>query len=238
MESNITNLQDKIQKLIDQYTLATKKVEELKKKSATGWRKFATDCSNSNQAAKQQENRRKNIRHCRMNIILGKTGKGKELQKILASLESVAEGAIKKIGTDCLPLTKKRINDGIGGSGNIWRRFRLRSDDPDRTKKRVADEINNQIDALSKHYDNLDFTKLLLLICLQQQEEVLTLGDKNRAFLNSELNAWNQMFTKNNAIINACRIRDMSLHKSYYDFGRRAMYGMRASCSGYIKLKR
>ncbi len=74
------------------------------------------------------------------------------------------------------------------------RRFRLRSDDPDRTK-RVADEINNQIDALSKHYDNLDFTKLLLLICLQQQEEVLTLGDKNRA-LNSELERLNQMFTK------------------------------------------
>jgi len=74
------------------------------------------------------------------------------------------------------------------------RRFRLRSDDPDRTK-RVADEINNQIDALSKHYDNLDFTKLLLLICMQQQEEVLTLGDKNRA-LNSELERLNQMFTK------------------------------------------
>ncbi len=74
------------------------------------------------------------------------------------------------------------------------RRFRLRSDDPERTK-RVADEINNQIDALSKQYDNLDFTKLLLLICMQQQEEVLTLGDKNRA-LNSELERLNQMFTK------------------------------------------
>ena len=74
------------------------------------------------------------------------------------------------------------------------RRFRLRSDDPERTK-RVADEINNQIDALSKHYDNLDFTKLLLLICMQQQEEVLTLGDKNRA-LNSELERLNQMLSK------------------------------------------
>ena len=46
------------------------------------------------------------------------------------------------------------------------RRFRLRSDDPERTKQ-IADEINNQIDTLSKHYDNLDFTKLLLLICFQ-----------------------------------------------------------------------
>ena len=74
------------------------------------------------------------------------------------------------------------------------RRFRLRSDDPERTKQ-IADEINNQIDTLSKHYDNLDFTKLLLLICLQQQDEVLTLGDENRA-LSSELERLNQMFSK------------------------------------------
>ncbi|HNQ39816.1 MAG: cell division protein ZapA [Candidatus Cloacimonas sp.] len=74
------------------------------------------------------------------------------------------------------------------------RRFRLRSDDPERTKQ-IADEINNQIDTLSKHYDNLDFTKLLLLICLQQQDEVLTLGDENRA-LSSELERLNQMLSK------------------------------------------
>ena len=74
------------------------------------------------------------------------------------------------------------------------RRFRLRSDDPERTKQ-IADEINNQIDTLSKHYDNLDFTKLLLLICLQLQDEVLTLGDENRA-LSSELERLNQMLSK------------------------------------------
>ena len=74
------------------------------------------------------------------------------------------------------------------------RRFRLRSDDPERTKQ-IAEEINNQIDTLSKHYDNLDFTKLLLLICLQQQDEVLTLGDENRA-LSSELERLNQMLSK------------------------------------------
>ncbi|MEN6444725.1 MAG: cell division protein ZapA [Candidatus Cloacimonas sp.] len=74
------------------------------------------------------------------------------------------------------------------------RRFRLRSDNPERTSK-IAEEINNQIDDLSKHYDNLDFTKLLLLICLQQQEEVLTLGDKNRD-LSSELDRLNQMLSK------------------------------------------
>jgi len=70
----------------------------------------------------------------------------------------------------------------------------LRSDNPERTSK-IAEEINNQIDDLSKHYDNLDFTKLLLLICLQQQEEVLTLGDKNRD-LSSELDRLNQMLSK------------------------------------------
>ena len=74
------------------------------------------------------------------------------------------------------------------------RRFRLRSDDPERTKQ-IANEINDQIDALSKHYDNLDFTKLLLLICLQQQDEVLTLDAKNRA-LSSELERLNQMLSE------------------------------------------
>ena len=53
------------------------------------------------------------------------------------------------------------------------RRFRLRSDNPERTKH-IAEEIDRQIEDLSKLYDNLDFTKLLLLICLQQQEEVLS----------------------------------------------------------------
>ena len=79
------------------------------------------------------------------------------------------------------------------------RRFRLRSDDPERTKQ-IANEINDQIDALSKHYDNLDFTKLLLLICLQQQDEVLTLDAKNRA-LSSELERLNQMLSKNADIV-------------------------------------
>jgi cell division protein ZapA (FtsZ GTPase activity inhibitor) len=73
------------------------------------------------------------------------------------------------------------------------RRFRLRSDDPVRTNK-VAAEINRQIDELSEHYDSLDFTKLLLLICLQQQEQVLTLGDKNRE-LSSDLERLNQMIS-------------------------------------------
>jgi len=74
------------------------------------------------------------------------------------------------------------------------RRFRLRSDNEERTRK-VADEINRQIMELSEHYDNLDFTRLLLLICLQQQEQNLVLGDKNTE-LGSELERLNQMISK------------------------------------------
>jgi len=74
------------------------------------------------------------------------------------------------------------------------RRFRLRSDNEERTRK-VADEINRQITELSEHYDNLDFTRLLLLICLQQQEQNLVLGDKNTE-LGSELERLNQMISK------------------------------------------
>lgn len=74
------------------------------------------------------------------------------------------------------------------------RRFRLRSDDPERTTK-VAEALNEQIAELSKQYDNLDFTKLLLLICLQQQEQVQVLEDKNTE-LGSELERLNQMISK------------------------------------------
>jgi len=74
------------------------------------------------------------------------------------------------------------------------RRFRLRSDNEERTRK-VADEINRQIMELSEHYDNLDFTRLLLLICLQQQEQNLVLGDKDTE-LGSELERLNQMISK------------------------------------------
>ncbi|MDD4310480.1 MAG: cell division protein ZapA [Candidatus Cloacimonetes bacterium] len=74
------------------------------------------------------------------------------------------------------------------------RRFRLRSDDPLRTK-RVADEINRQIAELNDSDDNLDFTKLLLLICLQLQEQVFTLSDKNLE-IGSELDRLNQMISK------------------------------------------
>lgn len=74
------------------------------------------------------------------------------------------------------------------------RRFRLRSDDPERTLL-VAEKINRQIGELSEQYDNLDFTKLLLLICLQQQEQILGLEDKTFE-LSSELDRLNTMISK------------------------------------------
>jgi cell division protein ZapA (FtsZ GTPase activity inhibitor) len=73
------------------------------------------------------------------------------------------------------------------------RRFRLRSDNPDRTR-RIADEINRQINELIENYDSLDFTKLLLLICLQQQEQVFVLHDKNIE-LSADLERLNQMIS-------------------------------------------
>lgn len=74
------------------------------------------------------------------------------------------------------------------------RRFRLRSDNPERTQQ-IVSEINRQIAELSDQFDNLDFTKLLLLICLQQQEQVLVLGEENTN-LGSELDRLNQMISK------------------------------------------
>jgi cell division protein ZapA (FtsZ GTPase activity inhibitor) len=73
------------------------------------------------------------------------------------------------------------------------RRFRLRSDDPQRTRT-IAEEINRQIIEISQNYEGLDFTKLLLLICLQQQEQVLILNEKNTG-LSSDLERLNQMIS-------------------------------------------
>ncbi|MBP7310225.1 MAG: cell division protein ZapA [Candidatus Cloacimonetes bacterium] len=73
------------------------------------------------------------------------------------------------------------------------RRFRLKSDNPERTT-RVADEINRQIEELNSTFDNLDFTKLLLLICLQQQEQVVLLEEKNNT-LSTDIERLNGMIS-------------------------------------------
>lgn len=73
------------------------------------------------------------------------------------------------------------------------RRFRLKSDNPVRTAQ-VADEINRQIEELNSTFDNLDFTKLLLLICLQQQEQILALDEKNIT-LSNDIDRLNTMIS-------------------------------------------
>ena len=96
MESNITNLQDKIQKLIDQYTLATKKVEELEEKNQQLTEEnsqLIAQIQTSGKTTGEQEKKYKALQE-EYNTL---DNRYKELQKILAGLESVAESAIKKI---------------------------------------------------------------------------------------------------------------------------------------------
>lgn len=74
------------------------------------------------------------------------------------------------------------------------RRFRLRSDEPEATI-RVAEAINAQLSELRELYETLDFTKLLLLLSLQQQEEIASLSHRNQE-LSSDLERMNQMVGK------------------------------------------
>jgi cell division protein ZapA (FtsZ GTPase activity inhibitor) len=74
------------------------------------------------------------------------------------------------------------------------RKFRLRSDDPSRTLN-IVDSLNEQINELVSKYQDLDFTKLLLLNSLQQQECLLDLKDKNIT-LSTDLDRLNQMISK------------------------------------------
>lgn len=74
------------------------------------------------------------------------------------------------------------------------RKFRLRSDNPQDAMD-IANTINQELHQLSDLYDNLDFTKLLLLITLKKQDEIksLTLRNDN---LEIELERLNQMVEK------------------------------------------
>ncbi|HNZ06469.1 MAG: cell division protein ZapA [Candidatus Cloacimonetes bacterium] len=74
------------------------------------------------------------------------------------------------------------------------RKFRLRTDDVEKTQTIVA-EINNQLSDLQILYESLDFTKLLLLLALQQQEQVLELQSQNIQ-LSSDLERLNLMIGK------------------------------------------
>lgn len=74
------------------------------------------------------------------------------------------------------------------------RRFRLRSNDPEETLL-IASGIDKQLNELKDMYEQLDFTKLLLLLALQQEEKVLNLGRKNQE-LSADLDRVNQMIGK------------------------------------------
>jgi cell division protein ZapA (FtsZ GTPase activity inhibitor) len=74
------------------------------------------------------------------------------------------------------------------------RRFRLRSDDPQATLD-IAGAIDSQLNELREMYETLDFTKLLLLLSLQQQEKIAALYVRNKE-LSTDLDRMNQMVEK------------------------------------------
>jgi chromosome segregation ATPase len=96
MESHVVNLQDKIQKLIDQYTLDKQKLEELENKVAQlteeNSQLFAQIEASGSQN-EMQENKYQTLQE-EFNKLETRYNK---LQKILAGFETLAEGAIKKI---------------------------------------------------------------------------------------------------------------------------------------------
>lgn len=74
------------------------------------------------------------------------------------------------------------------------RRFRLRSDDPTRTQS-IAAELSRQLSEIYAANEELDFAKLLLLVCFRQQEELMeVLEDNDR--IRTELERMNQMIEK------------------------------------------
>jgi len=74
------------------------------------------------------------------------------------------------------------------------RLFRLRSDNPTRTKK-IAEDLSNQLTELYETYEHLDFPRLLLLACFQREEKLQIALEENQE-LKTELNRVNQMLEK------------------------------------------
>nr|MDK2851116.1 hypothetical protein [Candidatus Cloacimonadota bacterium] len=71
------------------------------------------------------------------------------------------------------------------------RRFRLKSDDPTYTTK-IAEDLSRQLTELSETYDQLDFSRLLLLACFQKEEALQNITRENEE-LKEELHRMNQM---------------------------------------------
>jgi cell division protein ZapA (FtsZ GTPase activity inhibitor) len=74
------------------------------------------------------------------------------------------------------------------------RRFRLRTDDPKETQA-VAEALDSELNQLRELYENLDFTKLLLLLSLKKQDEIISLRKRTKD-LEKELERLNQMVEK------------------------------------------
>ncbi|PKN72078.1 MAG: hypothetical protein CVU50_08835 [Candidatus Cloacimonetes bacterium HGW-Cloacimonetes-3] len=96
MESHVVNLQDKIQKLIDQYTLDKKKLEALeaqnKQLTEENFQLFSQieeSSLNSNEQAEKLK-----VLQSEFNTMESRYN---DLQKMLSGFESIAEGAIQKI---------------------------------------------------------------------------------------------------------------------------------------------
>lgn len=71
------------------------------------------------------------------------------------------------------------------------RKFHLRSDNLKETQA-VAAAVDAELEQLREQYENLDFTKLLLLLLLKKQNEIGSLKQRS-AEMEKELERLNQM---------------------------------------------
>lgn len=78
--------------------------------------------------------------------------------------------------------------------GIFGRIFRLRSSNPTQTLQ-IAAELDRQLNELKERYEINDFSKLLLLCALQQQEQILNCTSENTQ-LAKELDRLNLMVSK------------------------------------------
>ena len=74
------------------------------------------------------------------------------------------------------------------------RKFRFRTDDPEQTQD-IASTINKELNTLQELYENLDFTRLLLLLALRKQNEIISLRKQNQE-LEKNLERVNHMADK------------------------------------------
>lgn len=74
------------------------------------------------------------------------------------------------------------------------REFRFRTDEPEQTQE-IASTINEELNTLRELYENLDFTRLLLLLALRKQDEIIALRKQNLE-LEKNLERVNQMVEK------------------------------------------